>query len=85
MQMAEFLSSLRQVLDRETCTLQPDSRLEELGWSSLAIVSFIAFADEHFETPVSPALLARCETVSDLVALLGGRIQQPPQTAESGR
>jgi acyl carrier protein len=54
--------------------LRPDSRLDDFGWRSLAAVEFIALVDRHFGVEISPGDFARCETVSDLIALLGGRI-----------
>lgn len=80
MQMTQFLSSLDELLDQEPGTLTADSRLDDFGWSSLAVVGFIAFVDEQFEATVSPRILAGCETASDLAALLGGKVTTSPVT-----
>ena len=74
MHTTDFLRLLDELLEQEPGTLHIDTRLEACGWSSLAVVGFMALVDEHFETTVSPGAVARCETVSDLVGLLGGRI-----------
>jgi acyl carrier protein len=77
MQMTEFLTSVSRLFDKEDVTLAPDSRLADFGWSSLSVVSFMAFADEELNVTLSPPALAGCETVSDLVSLLGDKIEQP--------
>ena len=37
----------------------------------MAMVGFIAFADEHFGKTLSPRLFATCSTVADLARLAG--------------
>jgi len=54
-------------------TLTGAEKLEDLdGWNSLALVSFIAMVDEHFQYSVSPRDMRRCQTVADLAALVPG-------------
>jgi acyl carrier protein len=77
MQMTEFLRALDELLELEPGTLRSDSRIEDFGWNSLAALGFIAFADQQFGAEVPAGSLAQCETVSDLAALLGGRIGPP--------
>ena len=42
--------------------------LEE--WNSMAMVSFVALVDEHFNFTVSPRQFVNCETVDDLLGLI---------------
>lgn len=77
MQTTDFFRSLDALLEQEPGTLHAGSRLEEFGWSSLAVVEFIALADRDFGMAVSPNAVARCETAGDLAGLLGGRIEAP--------
>jgi acyl carrier protein len=62
---------LDELLELPAGTLKGPERLEDLEhWDSLAMVSFIALADEHFEVAVSPRLFANCNTVDDLLGLI---------------
>ena len=42
-----------------------------LGWDSVAILEFMAFADEKFGLSISGKELAACRSVNDLSGLLG--------------
>jgi acyl carrier protein len=44
------------------------------GWDSLAMLSFIALLDKEFGVKVAPVKIAQCETVNDLVDLVGDRL-----------
>ncbi|HXN46279.1 MAG TPA: acyl carrier protein [Bryobacteraceae bacterium] len=70
----EFLKLIEDLLELEPGTLEGNEDLKGCGWSSLAVVGFMALADEQFGEIVSPAKLARCNTPNDLAALLGDRI-----------
>ncbi len=70
MKHSDFLLLLDELLELPPHTLTADSLLEANGWSSLAVVGFIALADEQFGASVAPARMARCRTAGDLAALL---------------
>lgn len=76
MVVADFYTNLAEILDADASTLSPGVELESLGWSSLAVVSFIAFADEQFGMIAEPRKLARCKTVGDLIQLLDGKVTE---------
>lgn len=66
-----FLLLLDDLIELDPGTLAGDEKLADLEmWDSLAAVGFIAMVDEHIGVPVSPAALASCQTVNDLVALV---------------
>jgi acyl carrier protein len=45
--------------------------LESLeGWNSMAMLGFMAIADEHCGLTLSPRQFINCRTVDDLVGLL---------------
>jgi acyl carrier protein len=70
-----LLRSLDEVLELEPGTLKGDETLESLdGWNSLAVISFIALADESCGVSLQPSKIANCQTVADLIALLGNDI-----------
>lgn len=71
----EFHLELDSILELPPGTIQGHETLESLSaWDSLAVLSFIAMADEKLKTQVSGKDIASCITVKDLVALLGDRI-----------
>jgi acyl carrier protein len=74
MVLSDFYVQLAEILDTDVAKLNPQADLESLGWSSLAVVSFIAFADETFSVIIEPRKLAACKTVGDLVQLLDGKV-----------
>lgn len=68
----EFLTQLDELLELPAGTLQGGEKLEELErWDSLAMVSFIALADEHCNIRLSPRQFVTCNTINDLVQLAG--------------
>jgi len=68
----EFLTQLDELLELPAGTLKGDEKLEDLEhWDSLAMVSFIALADEHCNIRLSPRQFVTCNTVNDLANLAG--------------
>lgn len=68
----EFLNGLAEILEVPQGSLTGEEKLDSLeGWNSMSMVSFIAFADEHFGKTLSPRQFAGCETIGDLGRLVG--------------
>jgi acyl carrier protein len=68
----EFLAHLDELLEFPAGALKGDERLEGLErWDSLAMVGFIALADEHCDRRLSPRQFVSCSTVNDLLQLAG--------------
>ena len=68
----EFLVLLDELLDLPAGTLQGHETLEDLeDWDSAAAVEFLAMADEHYGLVLSPRDLVKCNSVNDLLGLLG--------------
>ena len=71
MTMDEFLGHMADILETPRASLRAENNLADLeGWNSMAMVSFIAFADEQGQT-LSPKKIAPCVTVADLAKLTG--------------
>jgi len=71
----EFLSALDELLELEDGTLKGSESLDSLeSWDSLAIISFIALADERCGVSLKPRQISDCSTIEDLAGLLGDRI-----------
>lgn len=72
MTRAEFLAALEEMLELDAGSLSPDTALDSLdSWDSLAVISFIALVDEHFDHVVAGEDLAKAKTIGDLLALTG--------------
>ena len=72
MSKAECLNELSELMEMPPGSLQGGEKLADLdGWTSMAMMSFIALADEKFDKQVSPRAFTTCETVDDLGKLVG--------------
>lgn len=72
MTKSEFLDQVAEVLEVEPGSLKGEEKLEDLeGWSSIAMVSFMGLADEHFSVRLSPRQFGTCKDVNDLAKLVG--------------
>jgi acyl carrier protein len=72
MSRLEFLKSMDVILDLPEGTLTGAEQIDSLEqWNSMAVIAFIALADENNRAKLSPRQLASCDTVSDLLALAG--------------
>ena len=66
----EFLTELATILNVPPAELQMKSELAKFeSWDSMAVVQFIALADEHFHVVLGPQQIEKCSTVEDLFAL----------------
>ena len=63
----EFISELAEALETEEENLSLNSKLSDLNWDSLAIISAISIADKCFDVVISIEKLADCKTINDIV------------------
>jgi acyl carrier protein len=71
MQPQEFYALLDEILELEPGTIKGDETLESLDtWDSLAVISFIAMVDQHFEIILESKKLMQAESVGALWALV---------------
>jgi acyl carrier protein len=72
MSKAEFLNHVGEMMDMPEGSLQGSEKLADLeGWTSVAMMSFVAFADQEFGKQVSPRFFITAETVDDLSRAVG--------------
>jgi acyl carrier protein len=72
MKKEDFLEQMADIVEVPAGSLTGNEKLEDLeGWSSVSMVSFIAFADEHFSKALSPRQFVGCDTIADLGRLVG--------------
>jgi acyl carrier protein len=70
MESSEFLKAIDEMLELPPGTLRGPEKLEDYPlWDSTAMISFMALADSHNGSRLSPKQLAECQTVSDLLSL----------------
>jgi acyl carrier protein len=74
MKRDDFYKLIDELLEVDPGTIGAGAVLEAHGWDSLSVVGFLALADEHFGIRVAPGKLAECQTVEDLVALVGEQV-----------
>ena len=69
MKSTEFLTSFEELVEMPAGSLKGPEKLEDLeGWNSMAMIGFIALADEN-GVRLSPRQITASETVSDLMEL----------------
>jgi acyl carrier protein len=71
MNLDTLLRALETMLGRTGGSITVDSRLDALDWDSMSELSFIAMADSKLDVRVAAGAVTECETVGDLVRLLG--------------
>jgi acyl carrier protein len=70
MTKTEFLKAFDTILELPEGTLTGSEELESLeNWNSLAMIDFIALADNNNGAKLSALQIARSETVSDILEL----------------
>lgn len=70
MSREEFLKKLDETLELPPPTLQGPEKLDDYPlWDSTAIITFMALADEHNGSRLTPRQIAACQTVDDLLQL----------------
>jgi acyl carrier protein len=68
----DVLRLLEETLELRPYTLTGKEALTEVdGWDSLSTLAFIAMVDKVFALPLPGSRVAHCETVSELIGLLG--------------
>ena len=68
--MKELFAGLAEILELDPAAVTSDLMLHDHAWDSLAIISTIALVDDICGKMLDGQSLARCEKVSDIVALI---------------
>lgn len=67
----EKIALMEEIMDVEEGTLTIDSVLAEFDeWDSVAILSFIAAIDEHFDKTIKGSQIKKFVTVKDAIAVM---------------
>jgi acyl carrier protein len=75
MTTSEFLNEIDTIIQAAPGSTSLGDRLESLpGWDSMAIIIFIAMADEKLGISLPVGALASCKTVGDLAKQCEGKV-----------
>lgn len=74
MTRSEFLDELAEILEVPADQIKEADVLEDLGWSSLSMISFAALVDSSFSQSLSSDALSSAQTVGDLIRLVEPRL-----------
>jgi acyl carrier protein len=67
----EFYRCVEEVLDVAPGTLEGGEKLAEIeGWDSMAVLGFLAMADQRYSAIIPPRRIPECRTVDDLADLI---------------
>jgi acyl carrier protein len=76
MKRAEFLLLVDEIMEAEPGTVTGSEKLDELEmWDSMVALEYIALVDTQFGLVVEAEKLGECQTVDDLLTLLGDNIE----------
>lgn len=68
----ECLRLLEESLNVAPGSIEEKQKLKSLRqWDSMAVITFMVAVDQHLGSSISPEEIEKCETVADLLALLG--------------
>ena len=70
MTQEEKLEALAETLDRDVGELAPDTKLDSIGWDSMAILSVIALAKTRFGKKITGAQVREFKVVQDILSAL---------------
>ena len=65
----EFLTKLAEELGMEKEDISKESKISDLNFDSLAIISTIAIVDECFDTVITMDQFSNCQTIKDIIDL----------------
>ena len=68
--MTKVIVEIESILDLPCNTLKGDELLTDINWDSMAVVMFLAAADEKFGKALDVKAVTSAKVVSDLVGLL---------------
>lgn len=70
MTRAELVSEIADIMDLEADSLKGSEKLDNLPWTSLTAMAYVALCDYKFGVSLTASDLKQCRTVNDLVQLV---------------
>jgi acyl carrier protein len=68
MTQEDAIAGLEEIFEVEPGVLKPETALDSLAWDSMAMLSVIAFANEHFGKRMTGAQIKTFKTIGDILA-----------------
>ena len=68
--IASFLESLGDALEVPSQSLSKETELDSIAWDSLAVISCIALADEHFGVTLSGEEINTAINIQEIIDLI---------------
>jgi len=72
--IASFLESLADALEVPPQSLSKETELDSIAWDSLAIISCIALADEHFGITLSGEEINQARNIQEIIDLISNKL-----------
>lgn len=72
--MNNFIESISEILEVDSVTYTDQLNSFD-SWSSLTVLSIIAYSDENFNVVLSADQINSCSTIGDLKALLSSKVE----------
>ena len=70
MEMNEKIDILAEAFDRDAGEIKPETRLDEIGWDSMTMLSVIAMVKTRFNKKIAGAQIREFKTVEDILAIM---------------
>ena len=70
MTQEEKLEALAEVFDTDAGSLTPETRLDEIGWDSMAMLSIIALLKARFDKKLPGAEIRAFERIGDILKVM---------------
>lgn len=70
MTQEEKLEALAEVFDTDAGSLTPETRLDEIGWDSMAMLSIIALLKARFDKKLPGAEIRAFEIIGDILKVM---------------
>jgi acyl carrier protein len=70
MDKAKLLQELETELELEPRSLDGTEKLEDIGWDSISLISYITTLDSEFGIVLQPDKVTACATVQELIDLV---------------
>lgn len=68
----EFFARLAKIMEEDPTVITADKSFRDFrSWDSLAVISFVALLDEHYNIIVDAEKLSEAKTFDDLAVLAG--------------
>ena len=68
--ITSFLESLADALELPPQSLSKETELDSIAWDSLAVISCIALADEHFGITLSGEEVNQARNIQEIIDLI---------------